>query len=65
MSDEFFTCGYMPRTLPYECCTSAPKFPPYMRYNGNRYIFLFHIYINILDVSIQACVEVYANERER
>nr|KAG5714102.1 hypothetical protein BaRGS_020430 [Batillaria attramentaria] len=27
MADEFFTCGYMPRTLSPACCTSVPKFP--------------------------------------
>lgn len=27
MADEFFTCGYMPRTLSPSCCTSVPKFP--------------------------------------
>lgn len=35
LSDEFFTCGYLPRNLSPTCCTSPPKFPSYSRYNGS------------------------------
>lgn len=30
-ADEFFTCGYMPRTLSPSCCTSMPKFPAHYK----------------------------------
>jgi hypothetical protein len=31
LSDEFFTCGYLPRSLSPTCCTSVPKLPSYAR----------------------------------
>ena len=27
LKDEFFTSGYMPKTLSTSCCDSAPKWP--------------------------------------
>ncbi|KAK7100676.1 serine/threonine-protein kinase PLK1-like [Littorina saxatilis] len=35
-ADEFFTTGYMPRTLPPSCCTSMPKFPAHYKSSSNR-----------------------------
>ena len=34
MEDEYFTCGFMPRTLSPSCCTSMPKFPA--QYKGSN-----------------------------
>ncbi|VDH94478.1 polo-like kinase 2 [Mytilus galloprovincialis] len=31
LSDDFFTSGFMPKSLPSTCCTNAPKFPVYAR----------------------------------
>ncbi|CAG5126129.1 unnamed protein product, partial [Candidula unifasciata] len=36
LSDEFFTCGYLPRCLSPSCCTTAPKLPSYVRGNSSR-----------------------------
>ncbi|XP_012940490.1 serine/threonine-protein kinase PLK1 [Aplysia californica] len=36
LADEFFTCGYLPRSLSPACCTSVPKFPAYSRYTSNN-----------------------------
>ena len=27
VQDEFFTAGYLPKSLPTSCCDSAPKWP--------------------------------------
>lgn len=36
MADEFFTCGYLPRTLSPSCCTAMPKFPLHYNKSNNR-----------------------------
>ncbi|RUS82584.1 hypothetical protein EGW08_009658 [Elysia chlorotica] len=48
LSDEFFTCGYLPRTLSPTCCSSPPKFPSYSRYNGTSFLTLNKQILNIL-----------------
>lgn len=30
---EFFSTGFLPRTLPSSCCTTVPKFPVYNKFN--------------------------------
>lgn len=30
---EFFSSGFLPRTLPSSCCTTVPKFPVYTKFN--------------------------------
>ncbi|CAC5396028.1 PLK2 [Mytilus coruscus] len=32
LSDDFFTSGFMPKSLPTSCCTNTPKFPVYARF---------------------------------
>uniref|UniRef100_A0A0B6ZKZ1 polo kinase n=1 Tax=Arion vulgaris TaxID=1028688 RepID=A0A0B6ZKZ1_9EUPU len=36
LSNEFFTCGYLPRSLSPACCTTIPKLPSYGRGSSNR-----------------------------
>lgn len=33
LADEYFTCGYMPRTLTPTACSTVPKFPVYTKFN--------------------------------
>lgn len=39
---EFFSTGFLPRTLPSSCCTTVPKFPVYTKFN--RLICQFHLF---------------------